>query len=140
MSTDSTDAGVQSTDPNDLVRTKEQRQALLDKAKAKLVEQKWYVLNPFRLDRHLRELGIFGSTQILTTILTAMDEIEPEHYNGQFPPELSDEEKLEGAPLLAFAWRSAHFGCPMYFKFCFYGEHESLYIVSFHQQRKRAKS
>lgn len=134
------DAGAPSSDLNDLVRTREKRVALLNKAIASLHDHRWYVLNPDRLDKHLRALGIFSSTEIVESLITALEEIRPENYNGQFPPELSHEDEICDAPLFAFAWTSVRFRCPMYLKFAFHGDDDSLYIVSFHQQRKRARS
>lgn len=129
------DAGVEK-DPTRLVPTKEQRLDALKRAADKIAEYDWYPVDMYRLQNTLREFNVFGAEAIREALASALKEITPEDYRGAFPPETSYEEVVEGASLFAFAWKSDSFSCSMYLKFCFH--EDDLYIVTFHQQRKRA--
>ena len=128
--------GSGSTKPGDLVPTNEQRLDAIRQAIAKVSTNQWEPVDPWRLDRHLRLLGIYAQSEIVGALLAALAEVQPRDYRGDFPPEESYEDVCKGAPLFAFAWKSLSRGCPMYLKFAL---HESrVFIVSFHKQRERA--
>ncbi len=107
-------------------------------ARVRVEANRWVPVNVWRMNEHLQALGIYGEPDIRRALLDALSEIEPKHYRGEFPPEVSYEPVCKDAPLFAFAWQSESRACQMYLKFCFLDD--QVFIVSFHQQRERAKS
>ena len=63
-----------------------------------------------------------------------LDELNTDHYRGTRPPQKSYEDAIKGCELYAFSWESPTLRCAVYFKFTLQGE--SLWIVSFHRDRK----
>ena len=64
-----------------------------------------------------------------------LQEITPEKYVGDSPPEKSYERDILNSELFAFKWNSLLFGCDMYFKFAV--TKGALWIVSLHKDRTK---
>ena len=62
-----------------------------------------------------------------------LQEISPNGYRGQRPPQRFYEKPILNCELYAFGWDSRVFGCPMYLKFSIKAGY--LWIVSLHQDR-----
>lgn len=116
--------------------TPDQRRELLRAAKEKVLKNEWDPVDPFRLARSLRALGIFGE-DIPKALVRCLEEIQPRDYRGDFPPEASYEDACKGAQLFPFAWNSDSLGKSMYLKIAIHDER--LKVVTFHPQRREAK-
>jgi len=71
-------------------------------------------------------------------LMAALQEITPKDYVGRRPPEPSYEQATRSQELLAFRWRSRHFGNrEMYFKFSVSKAGENrVFVYSFHPSRR----
>jgi hypothetical protein len=75
--------------------------------------------------------------EIEAALISAIDEIHPRDYGGQYPPELAHEDDIDGAEMFVFKWVSASRECRMYIKFCRFND--TLNLISFHKQRREPK-
>jgi len=107
------------------------------KARGKIAAGDWLAASFEKLLPEFEELDLWTEEERNRALEMAADEVEPEHYAGQRPPQRSYEDACKGAELFAFAWHSRHYGRQMYLKFCFVKE--TLYIVSFHEDRRGEK-
>ena len=105
----------------------------LKQAKEAVSENQFSILNPVIIAADAIELGVDlqNSSFILIDLL---EEITPNHYAGQYPPQRSYEHDIEGYELLAFRWLSKTLGCRVYFKFTIKGNR--IWLVSLHEDRK----
>ena len=112
-------------------------------AKALIQKGKWAPSVPAKLKADFDELedGLGIETVLLedqTAILTkAIEEIQAPDYAGSRPPMRSYEGASRNLDLFAFRWKSAHFGCEMYFKFCLGGADKGrrAWVLSIHPHR-----
>jgi hypothetical protein len=70
---------------------------------------------------------------LMGSLPSILNEIEPRHYRGASPPARSYESSIRGVELFAFGWASRTLGCEMYLKFALKGG--VLWISSFHKDR-----
>ena len=91
------------------------------------------VLNPVIIATDALELEL--NLQKISYILSdLLEEITPNDYVGQYPPQRSYEHDIEGCELLAFRWLSKTLGCRVYLKFTVKGNR--MWLVSLHEDRK----
>jgi hypothetical protein len=69
-------------------------------------------------------------SEILASLL---DEISPNDYAGQHPPERAYEAQIKERELFPFKWHSELFGCRIYFKITLI--EDILWLVSLHRDR-----
>jgi hypothetical protein len=90
-------------------------------------------LNPVIIATDALELGL--NLQKISYILSdLLEEITPNDYVGQYPPQRSYEHDIEGYELLAFRWLSKTLGCRVYLKFTVKGNR--MWLVSLYEDRK----
>ena len=105
----------------------------IKQAKGAVSENQFSILNPFIIAADALELGV--NLQNISYILVDLfEEITPNHYVGQYPPQRSYEHEIEGYELLAFRWLSKKLGCRVYLKFTMKGSR--MWLVSLHEDRK----
>ena len=102
-------------------------------AKEAVSENRISILNPVGVSADTLELGLNLRT-ILNILSDLLEEIEPNDYAGQYPPQRSYEPEIKDCELLAFQWLSKKLGCRVYLKFTIKGD--QLWLVSLHQARK----
>ena len=107
------------------------------KARAKIAARDWLTADYRKLLPEFQALDAWTEEEQGKALEAATNEVVPEHYVGQRPPQRSYEDACKGAELFAFAWDSKHFGQRMYLKFCFVKE--TFYIVSFHEDKPRKR-
>ena len=102
-------------------------------AKEAVSENRISILNPVSVAADTLELGL--SLRNISSILgDLLEEIEPDDYAGQYPPQRSYEDEIKDCELLAFRWLSKKLGCRVYFKFTL--KETRLWLVSLHEDRK----
>ncbi len=109
--------------------------------------ERWSPANPGKLRANIEELEeVFGIDLTLEgdmerLLLSVLQELKPDDYVGNRPPEKSYEEKTLNQELFEFRWVSYCFSnSTMYFKFSICGgapEQKRLYIYSLHPNRER---
>ena len=105
----------------------------IKQAKEAVSENQFSILNPFIIAADA--LGLGANLQNISYILIdLLEEITPNHYVGQYPPQRSYEHEIEWCELLAFRWLSKKLGCRVYLKFTIKGNR--MWLVSFHEDRK----
>jgi hypothetical protein len=102
-------------------------------AKEAALENRISMLNPISVAADALELGL-NLQNVSNILLDLLEEITPNNYVGQYPPQRSYEHEIEGYELLAFRWISKKLGCRVYLKFTIKGNR--LWLVSFHEDRK----
>jgi hypothetical protein len=105
----------------------------IKQAKEAVSENQFSILNPVIIAADAVELGI-NLQNISYILIDLLEEITPNHYVGQYPPQRSYEHDIEGYELLAFRWLSKTLGCRVYFKFTIKGNR--MCLVSLHEDRK----
>jgi hypothetical protein len=105
----------------------------IKQAKQAVSENQFSILNPFIIAADALELGV-NLQNISYILIDLLEEITPNHYVGQYPPQRSYERKIEGYELLAFRWLSKKLGCRVYLKFSMKGKR--MWLVSLHEDRK----
>jgi hypothetical protein len=105
----------------------------IKQAKEAVSGSQFSVLNPVIIAADALELGL--NLQKISYILSdLLEEITPNDYVGQYPPQRSYEHDIEGYELLAFRWLSKTLGCRVYLKFTVKGNR--MWLVSLHEDRK----
>ena len=105
----------------------------IKQAKEAVSESRISILNPVIVAADTLELGL--NLQNLSNILIdLLEEIKPNDYAGQYPPQRSYEDEIKDCELLAFRWLSKKLGCKVYLKFTLKGN--KLWLVSLHEDRK----
>lgn len=104
----------------------------INQAKEAIFENRFFILDPVVIAADALELGylVDSLSDILSNLL---NEIRPEHYAGQRPPQRSYEDKIKNCELFAFKWDSIFFGCEIYFKFTL--KDDQLWVVSLHRNK-----
>jgi len=105
----------------------------IKQAKEAVSENQLSILNPVVITADALELGI-DLQNISFILIDLLEEITPNHYTGQYPPQRSYEHYIEGCELLAFRWLSKTLGCRVYLKFTIKGK--TMWLVSLHEDRK----
>jgi len=105
------------------------------KARRKIAEGDWLAAEVRKLLPELELLDLWTAEEQTKALEIAVNEIRPEDYVGQRPPQRSYEEACKGAELFAFAWESRHMAKRLYLKFCLVKD--TLYVVSFHEDKGR---
>jgi hypothetical protein len=105
-------------------------------AKGAVLENRISILNPVSVATDTLELGL-NLRNISNILSDLLEEIEPDDYAGQYPPQRSYEDEIKDCELLAFRWLSKKLGCRVYFKFTL--KETRLWLVSFHEDRKGKK-
>jgi hypothetical protein len=105
----------------------------IKQAKEAVSENQFSILNPFIIAADALGLGV-NLQNISYILIDLLEEITPNHYVGQYPPQRSYEHEIEGCELLAFHWLSKKLGCRIYLKFTIKGNR--MWLVSFHEDRK----
>ena len=96
-------------------------------------ENRISILNPVNVAADVLELG-FNLRNIANIVNDLLEEIKPNDYVGQYPPQRSYEDEIKDCELLASRWLSKKLGCRVYLKFTFKGYR--LWLVSLHEDRK----
>jgi hypothetical protein len=96
-------------------------------------ENRISILIPVNVAADVLELG-FNLRNIPNILNDLLEEIKPNDYVGQYPPQRSYEDEIKDCELLAFRWLSKKLGCRVYLKFTFKGYR--LWLVSLHEDRK----
>ena len=102
-------------------------------AKEAVSENRISILNPVSIATDTLELGL-NLRNISNILSDLLEEIEPDDYAGQYPPQRSYEDEIKDCELLAFRWLSKKLGCRVYFKFTL--KETRLWLVSLHEDRK----
>jgi len=102
-------------------------------AKEAVSENRISILNPVSVATDTLELGL-NLRNISYILSDLLEEIEPDDYAGQYPPQRSYEDEIKDCELLAFRWLSKKLGCRVYFKFTL--KETRLWLVSLHEDRK----
>jgi hypothetical protein len=102
-------------------------------AKEAVSENRISILNPVSVATDTLELGL-NLRNISNILSDLLEEIEPDDYAGQYPPQRSYEDEIKDCELLAFRWLSKKLGCRVYFKFTL--KENRLWLVSLHEDRK----
>jgi hypothetical protein len=102
-------------------------------AKEAVSENQFSILNPVSIAADALELRL-NLQDISYILIELLEEITPNNYVGQYPPQRSYEHKIEGYEFLAFRWISKKLGCKVYLKFTIRGDR--LWLVSLHEDRK----
>ena len=105
----------------------------IKQAKKAVSENRISILNPVSLATDTLELGL-NLRNISNILSDLLEEIEPDDYAGQYPPQRSYEDEIKDSELLAFRWLSKKLGCRVYFKFTL--KETRLWLVSLHEDRK----
>ena len=105
----------------------------IKQAKEAVSENQFSILNPVIIAADAIELGV-DLQNISFILIDLLEEITPNHYAGQYPPQRSYEHDIEGYELLAFRWLSKTLGCRVYLKFTIKGTR--IWLVSPHEDRK----
>ena len=105
----------------------------IKQAKEAVSENQFSILNPVIIAADALELGL-DLQNISYILIDLLEEITPNHYAGQYPPQRSYEHDIEGYELLAFRWLSKTLGCRVYLKFTIKGK--TMWLVSLHEDRK----
>ena len=105
----------------------------IKQAKEAVSENKCFILNPLIIAADALELGV-NLQNISHILIELLEEITPNDYVGQYPPQRSYEHDIEGYELLAFRWLSKTLGCTVYLKFTIKGGR--MWLVSLHEDRK----
>lgn len=114
----------------------------LREAKQLIQKAKWAPAMPAKLQADFEELESLGIETALpedqtAIFLKALEEIQADDYAGTRPPMRSYEGATRNLELFAFRWKSAHFNCEMYFKFCLGGTDKGrrTWVFSIHPHR-----
>jgi len=102
-------------------------------AKEAVSENRISILNPVSVAADTLELGL-NLRNISNILSDLLEEIGPNDYAGQYPPQRSYEPGIRDSELLAFQWLSKNLGCKVYLKFTI--KENQLWLVSLHQARK----
>jgi hypothetical protein len=102
-------------------------------AKEAVSKDRISILNPVSVATDTLELGL-NLRNISNILSDVLEEIEPDDYAGQYPPQRSYEDEIKDCELLAFRWLSRRLGCRVYLKFTL--KETRLWLVSFHEDRK----
>jgi hypothetical protein len=108
----------------------------IKQAKEALSENEFSALNPVIIAADALGLGI-DLRNISYILIDLLEEITPNHYVGQYPPQRSYEHEIEGYELLAFRWLSKKLGCKVYLKFTIKGT--KMWLVSLHEDRREGE-
>lgn len=106
----------------------------IKQAREAVSDDQFSILNPLIVAVDTLELGIHLQ-DISSTLIELLEEITPNEYAGQYPPQRSYEHEIEGCELLAFRWLSKKLGCRIYLKFTIQGNR--MWLVSLHEDRKK---
>ena len=104
----------------------------IKQAREAVSENQFSILNPVIIAADAIELGV-DLQNISFILIDLLEEITPNHYAGQYPPQRSYEHDIEGYELLAFRWLSKTLGCRVYLKFTMKGKR--MWLVSLHEDR-----
>jgi hypothetical protein len=102
-------------------------------SKEAVSENRISILNPVSVAADTLELGL-NLRNISNILSDLLEEIEPNDYAGQYPPQRSYEDEIKDCELLAFRWLSKKLGCRVYLKFTL--KETRLWLVSLHEDRK----
>lgn len=97
-------------------------------------EKNVFIINVDAVACDALNLEYLIETDLLEDLSCLLDEIVPDHYAGQNPPEKSYEQKIKNLDLFAFKIDSLFFGSEVYLKFALSGD--GLFLVSLHRNRK----
>jgi len=109
----------------------------IKQAKEAVSENQFSILNPVIIAADALELGV-NLQKISYILIDLLEEITPNDYVGQYPPQQSYEHDIEGYELLAFRWLSKTLGCRVYLKFTIKGK--IMWLVSLHEDRKEDRN
>jgi len=105
----------------------------INQAREAVSENQFSILNPVIIAADAIELGV-DLQNISFILVDLLEEIIPNHYAGQYPPQRSYEHDIKGYELLPFRWLSKTLGCRVYLKFTIKGKR--MWLVSLHEDRK----
>ena len=108
----------------------------INQAKEAVSENHFSILNPVIIAADAIELGV-NFQEISSILVDLLEEVNPNHYVGQYRPQRSYDHEIEGYELLAFRWLSKRLGCRVYLKFTMKGNR--VWLVSLHEDRKEHK-
>jgi len=105
----------------------------LQEVRAAVAAGQVMILAPEVLACDAMDLGYVLGDELVSVLLSLLDEVDPGDYVGRRTPDRSYKPDIEGLELFSFVVRSHLFGCPTYFKFAL---HDGvMWLVSLHQSR-----
>jgi hypothetical protein len=105
----------------------------IEQAREHVAKDDWLPVDPLKVLPEFEDLECFTAGERQKALEAALNEINPEDYEGQRPPAKAYEQPCKNAELFAFCWHSTHFKKKMYLKFCFV--QKTFYVVSIHRSR-----
>jgi hypothetical protein len=105
----------------------------IKQARNAVLENRIFVVNPVSVAADALELDclVEDIPNILSDIL---EEIRPNDYAGQYPPQHSYEPQIMESELFAFKWESKRLRCKIYLKFAL--KERQMWLVSLHRDRE----
>ncbi|MFH2047525.1 MAG: hypothetical protein ABIK92_20550 [Pseudomonadota bacterium] len=104
----------------------------LERAKTIVEHVDILIIEPDVIAEDAIELG-YRIEKLKAILIQILDELEIQHYAGDYPPQRSYEREILNSELFAFKWKSKRLGCTVYLKFCI--KNDKFYLVSLHQNR-----
>jgi len=106
----------------------------LKKARELSAEQQLSIVEPFSFAADAIELG-YEVEDLCAIVYSLLNEILPDHYAGDMPPQRSYEDCIKDSDLFAFEWQSQVLPVKVYCKFAIVDDW--LWLVSLHKSRKK---
>lgn len=106
----------------------------LTEAKNALRSMDGFFVDERKMVSDIIELGLVRPSEIWPLVRKALEEIEPQKYSGQHPPQKSYETIVLGKDCWQFTWESNHFGKRMFLRFMLMNGH--YFHSSLHESRK----
>ena len=97
-----------------------------------------FILNVDAVACDALELEYLIETDLLEDLSYILDEMTPDHYAGQMPPEKSYEQKIKNLELFAFRIDSRRYRDEVYLKFSL--SEDALWLVSLHRNRQKRRA
>ena len=106
----------------------------LNNAREISAQQRLSIVEPFSFAADAIEIG-YDIEDLCVIVSSLLNEIVPDYYVGDRPPQRSYEDCIQGADLFAFEWQSAVLSAKVYCKFAIVNDY--LWLVSLHKSWKR---
>jgi hypothetical protein len=107
----------------------------LREARTAVAARQVMILAPEVLACDAIDLGYLVADELVSVLLSILDEVDPRDYVGKRPPDRSYKPDIDGLELFAFVVRSRWFGCQVYLKFAL---HDGvMWLVSLHRSRAK---
>jgi len=84
--------------------------------------------------KECEKLNLLTSKEQTEALKKVLDELNPDHYEGAYPPLVGSRGNILRKELFAFSHESEYLGVTMYLKFAV--DDDQLFIVSFHKAKR----